>query len=253
MMENEPLQPIESGISNIITIVLGATVLGLLVFGGYIYQTKQIIPKEKEISFQQLPQKLQDNYISKEDMLDLEKELSVTKAEVSQLKEQLENEKIRKELSISSITPEQLETKVEIKEKVIEKVVKLTDSIDKTNYKTFTCKSFEAGGIVIPSSCKQELFSFLETNKDAKLLEIIGLVDNMEFRLIKNLEEVYGKQKIKDIKKYVQRGLSRQRVVEMTWLIKEFSNKKKKNFNLNAVNYTLYSKNKRGFVIKAYY
>lgn len=251
-MENEPLKSAQSGIGNVINIVLGAVVIGLLVFGGYIYQTKNIVSKGENKTFKDLPLYVQEEYVSKSDMLKLKEELQDSKEQIKQLKEKVD----QKQDMINSFVPtdKKVDTKQEIKERVIEKIVKVPDSIDKTNYKTYTCKTFDPAGIVIPDSCKKTLFNFLDENKNAKLFEIIGLVDDKEFRLIKNLEDVYGKEKIKNIKKYVQRGLSRQRVVEMTWLIKEhFHNLGDDSFKLNAVNYTLYSKNKRGFVIKAYF
>ncbi len=259
-MENEPLKQSVSGMNNIVSIVLGVAVVGLLAIGGYISQTNDIVPKGKENSFQDLPKNVQEQYILKNEILDLEKELQDTKAKAERLQLQRTEPKVDQEnqenqnIAISTVTSEELNKKLEIREKVIEKIIEIKTEIDKDKYKTYTCKSFEAGGIVIPQSCKKELFQFLDSHQDSKLFEIIGLVDNTEFRLIKNLEEVYGKEKIKDIKKYVQRGLSRQRVVEMTWLIKEhFRKLGNDEFKLNAVNYSLYSKDKRGFVIKAYY
>lgn len=250
-MENEPLKPVESGMGNVVNIVLGAVVIGLLVFGGYIYQTKSIVPKGDKKTFDDLPLYIQEQYVPKSDMLSLQEQLQDSKEQIKQLKGQLDQ---KQDMRSPLVPNNKLDAKQEVREKVIEKIVKVPDTIDKTNYKTYTCKSFDPAGISIPDSCKKSLFTFLDTNKNAKLFEIIGLVDDREFRLIKNLEDVYGVKKIKDIKKYVQRGLSRQRVVEMTWLIKEhFHNLGDDDFKLNAVNYTLYSKNKRGFVIKAYF
>jgi hypothetical protein len=251
-VENGSLKSTESGFGNVVNIVLGAVIIGLFVFGGYIYRTKNIVPKGDKKTFDELPVNIQEKYIPKSDMLSLQEQLQDAKEQIKQLKKKLD----QKQDMTSSLTPtdKKMDTKQAIKERVIEKIVKVSDSIDKTNYKTYTCKTFDPAGISIPKACKKSLFTFLDTNKNAKLFEIIGLVDDKEFRLIKNLEDVYGVKKIKNIKKYVQRGLSRQRVIEMTWLIKEhFHNLGDEYFKLNAVNYTLYSKNKRGFVIKAYF
>jgi len=122
---------------------------------------------------------------------------------------------------------------------------------DRLKYKTYTCTKFKKGSINVPKVCKNELYSFLDKYKDkAQEFEIIGMVDNAEFKLIRNLEEVYGSTEVKEVKKYVQIGLSRQRVIEVTWLAREYL---KKGTKIKPVNYTVHNNNRRGFVIRAYY
>jgi len=121
--------------------------------------------------------------------------------------------------------------------------------VDKTKYNTYTCKTLDSGSISISKQCRNNLNTFLNKNKIAKKFEVIGLVDNKEFTLIKALEDVYGKNRVGNISLYTQIGLSRQRVIEASWLIK----RKLKSFaKINTVNYTVTSKNKRGFVVRAY-
>jgi 5-bromo-4-chloroindolyl phosphate hydrolysis protein len=254
-VENEPLKAVGSGMGNIVSTILGVVVIGLVGFGGYIYQTKDIVPKGELNKLIETSKTIQEQDTSNNELRELRQQLQEAKVQISKLNQVLEEDQgSNQNVNISSVTPNELDQGTQTREKVIKKIVQIGEMIDKTNSNTYTCKSFESGGIVIPGRCEKELFDFLQTNQDAKLFEIIGLVDDTEFRLIKNLEEVYGTQKIKDIKKYVQRGLSRQRVIEMTWLIKEYFHQKgDHDFKLNAVNYTLYSKHKRGFVLKAYY
>ncbi|MEA2018277.1 MAG: hypothetical protein U9N59_07505, partial [Campylobacterota bacterium] len=134
-------------------------------------------------------------------------------------------------------------------EKVVEKIVEIPVSIDKTKYKTFTCKTLKNGTVYVSKQCKKNLISFLKKNNDAKMYEVIGMVDSAEFRLIKKLEDVYGKNKIGNLSKYAQIGLSRKRVIEAIWVVKKSLPKNK---NITNVNYTITSKDKRGFVVRAY-
>jgi hypothetical protein len=255
-MENET--PVQNSSANFIIAALSVVIVGLLGFMGYTYQTKQIVPKDKTVKFEELPAHIQDQYVLFNDALQKEKSLERTITKLNQKIQQLEKSSSSSStVIIEKPTEKVIEKVVEVEKPVevqkiveVEKVITVKEQIDKSNYNTYTCKSFEAGGIVIPKKCEKELLNFLTKHNDAKQFELIGLVDDKEFRLIKSLEDVYGVEKIKDIKKYVQRGLSRQRVIELTWFIKESSDKK---LNLNAVNYSLYSKDKRGFVVKAYY
>jgi hypothetical protein len=87
-------------------------------------------------------------------------------------------------------------------------------------------------------------------NKDAKKYEVIGMVDDIDFKFINKLKDVYVAKKVKELSKYSQIGLSRQRVIEASWLIKEHIG----NYSdIKTVNYTIHSQNKKGFVVRAYY
>lgn len=251
-MENET--PVQSSSSNFIIASLSIVIVALLGFMGYIYQTKQIVPKNKVVQFEELPTHIQDQYVPYSVALQKERTLQtqITKLnqEISKLQDEPKGQTNTVVEKVVEVEVEKLVEKPVEKVVEVEKLVTVKEHIDKTNYNTYTCKSFTPGGIDIPKKCEKEVLSFLQKHKNAKQFEMIGLVDDIEFRLIRTLEDVYGVEKIKDIKKYVQRGLSRQRVIELTWFIKQNSSD---DINLNAVNYSLYSKDKRGFVVKAYY
>jgi len=78
---------------------------------------------------------------------------------------------------------------------------------------------------------------------------VIGLIDQQEFRLIEKLEDVYGKKRLGNLSKYAQTGLSKQRVIEASWVVRQHLGKKA---IIDPVNYIITKKNKRGFVVKAY-
>ena len=144
----------------------------------------------------------------------------------------------------------EVEKIVEVEKLVeVEKIVEIPVVIDKTKFKTYTCKTLKNGVIYVSKKCKKDLVSFLKKNSDAKLYEIIGMVDTAEFRLIKKLEDVYGKNNIGNLSKYAQIGLARKRVIEATWVVK---NNLDKNANIKNVNYSITVKDKRGFVVRAY-
>lgn len=245
---------------NLLISGLGVTLLLALGFMGYTYQTKEIVPKNsvakmnKGNSFEDLPPSVQDKYISKSTYLT---ELSQIESEKEQLARELQeivdDTKQQALLKKTAVMQKDLDKQIidETNQNINQNTMTNTPLTDRTKFKTYTCKSFEKGSIVTPSSCKKGLYQFLDKHKEkAKEFEVIGMVDKTEFKLIQNLEDVYGTSEVKEVKKYVQIGLSRQRVIEVTWLAKQHL---PKYTPIGAVNYTVYSNNKRGFVIRAYY
>jgi len=253
-LSNNPIQQKQSS-NNFLIYTLIVIILILIVFIGYIYKTKDFFDKtehsnkyvkKNEINFDDLPSFIKDDYVLKSTHNEKLSELNSDITRLNSIKND-SNTDMR-------VEPKIIEKIVEV-EKVIE--VKVNEKgevlpslpIDKKNFKTYTCKSFKTGSIKVPQNCKRALYSFLNTNKDAKMFEVIGLTDKQEFRLIRNLEDVYGKNNIGNLAEYTKMGLSRQRVVETSWLIKEHLGKWT---SIGTVNYSVTAKNKRGFVIRAY-
>ncbi len=216
-------------------IIIGLTMMIVILLGGvgYIYKTKKIVPKnsiapsipttETSSVDNNLPSDIQENYILKSTHI---QELHKIKKEKELLEKDLED--------------------------IIDNTIHSNAVTDHLQFKTYTCKSFQKGSIAVPRSCEKSLYKFLDTYKHkAKKFEIIGMVDRSEFKLIQKVEDVYGPTaEVKEIKKYVQIGLSRQRVIETTWLAKQYL---PKYAIINPVNYNLYNNDKRGFVIRAYF
>jgi len=121
--------------------------------------------------------------------------------------------------------------------------------IHKNAFHTYTCKDMADGSITISEKCIKKLHRFLDENKQSKYFEVIGMVDNKDFKFINKLKDVYGDKKIRNLSKYSQIGLSRQRVIEASWVIKEYIGEYK---NIKTVNYTVNAKDKKGFVVRAY-
>jgi len=245
-MTNELKNLLLTGLGIALTISLGLI--------GYTYLTKDITPKgissKKNLTFEKLPPSIQQGYIPREEhfealeKVEKEKDLLAYDLEgiISDSKQQ---DFLKKTAKMQKDLDEQI-----IQENG-EKSIQTKRVSDRSKFKTYTCKSFQKGSINVPASCKKALYKFLDRyKKDAKEFELIGMVDETEFKLIQSLEDVYGTDEVTRVKKYVQVGLSRQRVIETTWLVKE---RLKKSIKVGAVNYTVYSGNKRGFVIRAYF
>lgn len=240
-------------------LIIGLTIAIVILLGGvgYVSQTKELVPKNqivktntspKEISFDDLAPSIQNRYILRDTHLD---QMSQYELEKEQLLKQLEKttEKPKDHSLLEKTALMQKEKDLQIIEESEKLKLETTDT--PKNYKTYTCKSFEHGSIVVPSECKKNLYEFIDKHKTtAKFFELIGMVDGSEFKLIRKLEDVYGSSEVKEVKKYVQIGLSRQRVIEITWLANE---KLKDDVALNIVNYTIHTDDKRGFIIRAYY
>jgi len=68
----------------------------------------------------------------------------------------------------------------------------------------------------------------------------------VDFKLLNKLKDVYGEKRIKHLSKYSQIGLSRQRVIEASWLLKKYLGDYR---NIKTVNYTVNAKDKKGFIV----
>ena len=96
----------------------------------------------------------------------------------------------------------------------------------------------------------KELNKFLDKNKDARFFEVIGVINQTEFSVLDKLKNEANKKGIERISNLSQIGLSRKRVIEGTWSIK---NHLGVDTNIQVVNYTITSKkNNKGFVVRAY-
>ncbi|MBU1659642.1 hypothetical protein KKG72_11435 [bacterium] len=120
------------------------------------------------------------------------------------------------------------------------------------------CYNMDVGSYIIDYTCKKNILTYINKYKDAKYFEIIGIVDDIEFKLYKNLEnndflyENLGitKNTIAKMKKLSESGLAKHRTIEASWLIKS-------NASVDALtystNYHILSKdNKRGVLVRAY-
>jgi len=256
-------QPTQNS-NNFVIYSLIAVVVILLGYIGYIYNTKVMVNKKEmkeeyikktDITFDILPIYIQNKYVLKS-LYDYKvKELDTRNlSTVKKLEEVIaKNEREVAEKIIEN--KDDIDTKIDTNVTLIpekQKIQKPTVSnvIMKSHIsKTYTCKTLRSSSEYITKKCKKELLEFLDTNKDAKRFEVIGLIDQQEFRLIEKLEDVYGKKRLGNLSKYAQTGLSKQRVIEASWVVRQHLGKKA---IIDPVNYIITKKNKRGFVVKAY-
>ncbi len=175
----------------------------------------------------------------------------------------IENDKLTNENSINNKTKEENKVKKIIKEVIKEKIVTKIVPLNKENFKTFynsqkfktlKCYDFKAGDVFPTKSCKANLSTFLQNNNEAIRFEIIPVLaedDNIIFNKLKSdikSHENLFKQRVEE---YLYRGLSRERVLETSWYVK---NALGEDIVLTPTNYYVKSKkNNKGIIIKAYY
>lgn len=255
-------QPTQNSNNSVIYSLIAVIVI-LLVYIGYIYSSKEVFNKQTmheqyikkaDITFDALPLYIQNKYVLKslydykvrqleaKNLNTLKKpEKVVVKKEPKVVEKIIKNKKnnVGMDASVRLIQKEQ-----NSKKKIVSSVpMKLHAT------KTYTCDTLKRSSEYITKKCKKELVHFLDNNKDAKRFEVIGLIDKQEFTLIEKLKDVYGKKRLGNLAKYAQSGLSRQRVVEASWVMSKHLGSYKQ---IASVNYTVTKKNKRGFVVKAY-
>lgn len=216
--------------------------------------------------FTDLPQNVQEQYKPKEEFQKLQEKFAKLSDEKQKLsKELLLLQQVQKEntptLVNTPVTNNVVEKKSEfipVKEITKEQEIKKTSSTP-TRIKEFAkCYDMERGSYSSSASCQKNLIDFVNNHKNASYFEIIGIVDETEFTLFKNLENnnsLYEKLELNAhsldiIKNFTQVGLAQHRVMEAQWLIKEHTKTTVKVYNAN---YNLFSNEGfRGFIIRAY-
>jgi len=259
-METQTTQN-ETQQSNALLYTLIGVIVILLGYIGYVYASHDMVNKNElkekyvlknDINFYMLPSHIKSQYV---EFYDHNEQVDTLKQKIQNLQTQLKEDTKIIEKVIEVPVEKVVEKIVEVEKMIaipieIEVKEKPTNIFNNANqFNTYTCKNMEEGSIEISQKCIKELHSFLDKNKEAKKFEVIGMVDNQDFKLINTLKDVYGEKKIKHLSKYSQIGLSRQRVIEASWLVREYIGDYK---HIKTVNYTVHSKNKKGFIIRAY-
>jgi len=155
---------------------------------------------------------------------------------------------VEKIVEVEKIVKVPVEKIIEVKKMSNTPLVRKEKELKRT-FSTYTCKDMKSGSIKISQKCKNDLYLFLKRNKDSKVFEVIGMIDNKDFKLLNKLKDVYGEKRIKHLSKYSQIGLSRQRVIEASWLMKKYLGDYN---NIKTVNYKINAKDKKGFIVRAY-
>jgi hypothetical protein len=179
-----------------------------------------------------------------------------------------EKVKIIKQNKIKDL-PKNIQAKDELKEENFTQVESLTiqkqnkEVAEKTNNFTMVkdfakCYDLGEGSYIINYQCKQNILNYIKKHKDAKYFEIIGIVDNLEFKFYKNLEAndyLYEqlditKHSVELMKKLTESGLAKNRAVEASWIIKANTNHKAITYNPHY--HIISTEGKRGVLVRAY-
>ncbi len=202
---------------------------------------KQYIKKEN-LSFYSLPYSIQDKYITKVSSND---KINILNKEIKQIKK---SKQILEEEKKIVEEPIYIEPIVEVIKEESIKIVK--DEIIAKEFDVFKCYDMSDGGFYQSDISIKKLYKFLEEHKSAKYFEIIGVVNKLDFKLLRDAKPNLDNKQLNLIEQLSQLGLSRKRVVEGSWNLKQYLGE---DVNLRVVNYTITSqKNHKGFVIRAY-
>lgn len=187
-------------------------------------------------------------------------ELKKEKVKKPEIKEET-NKKTLEEIKIKE--EKQVEPKVIIKEVIKEKIITKPVKLDKKSFKKFynsskfntlKCYDFKAGSIFPNKTCKDSLGKFLKENIDAIRIEIIPVIAQADYIVFKQLEQsikTLDKDYQDRVKEYMFRGLARQRVLEVTWQVRDILGS---DTLLTPTNYYVNSKKEnKGVIIKAYH
>jgi hypothetical protein len=242
----------------------------LLIFALIILGYLQLMPQKslqdlpnstaQSLEFKDLPDFVQLQYRPIDEVKRVEtklddalKQLSATQKEKLQLFEKYEKNN-------SSILKSNETTLVQTQPSVsLPQEQKMTQNQSAVRIDDFTkCYDMEVGKYAISKQCHKNITAFVDKHKNAKYFEIIGIVDETEFTLFKNLEHnnfIYNKlnvtqESINEMKKLSQSGLAQHRAMGGNWVIKSHTQKKVHAYNAN---YHIVSKEgKKGIVIRAY-
>ena len=240
-------------------VFLGLTIVVSAVLG-YIYFSYDMVEKgdlktkyilKDDITYANLPYDIQEQYIQK---YSATLQINTLKDKVNKLKNKKCEPKIITKIvekPVEKIVTKIVEKPVEkIVTKIVTKIVEkpILAKIDRTNYKVYRCNKME--NIVYPSkSCLKTLKKFVDTNKDAKLFEVIGVYDTQGFETLDNLKNVHNQNRIEKITHFAQIGLAQKRVSEAVWELKDMV---PKDVAIQVVNYSVESKTEKGFIVRAY-
>ena len=257
----------ESSNSGILyTLVVAIVALGAYI--GYIHFAYNMVDKgyKEEVkienttppSFESLPYEIRERYINvgehERKLNTLERDMDRKLLSLQQDLKLCNEDKEKAEKVVAKIDEKIAEvTKMQENITEIEDMVngKKDNSLDRSKFITFRCYNMENGGYYPSKQCLKRLNLFLDKNKDdTKMFEVIGVVNNQDFKLLERLKDVYKEARIDRLEEFAQYGLARKRVIEATWAVKRHLGSSKK---VSIVNYMVTSKKGyKGFVVRAY-
>lgn len=272
-MENSPndIPKKSKSFRNGVFLLLALILIGLLyltvVFNEKVPNVAVKTPQE--IAFNDLPSTIKENYKPKEEFQKLQEKLNKLLDEKQKLSKELLLAQQEKKESIPTPAPtmpvaiennsvEKKNEFIQVKEISSEPKTKKIPLAPKRINEVAKCYDMDKGSYSSSSLCKSNLIEFMNKHKNASYFEVIGIVDETEFTVFKNLENntaFYEKLELTPhsldiIKNFTQVGLAQHRAMEAQWLIKEHI---KTNVKVYNANYNLFSNEGfRGFIIRAY-
>lgn len=223
----------DQNINKILYAVLGSALAVSLYFN---FASSPVSGDDEALKFSDLPKDVQVQYRPKGDVDTLKESLADLSSQKQKLLQQLD------EITQNQYTQEK---------ELLSTKAKMVDDFAK-------CYTMNMGSYIIYYECKKNILDYIEKHKDAKYFEIIGIVDDSEFTLFKNLEENQfihktlgvSKHGIDKLKKLSQTGLAKHRSIEASWVIK--SHTKRQAITYNAQYHLVSKEGKRGFIVRAY-
>jgi hypothetical protein len=202
----------------------------------YMYKNKHTTINNRPLTFEDLPKNIQAIYITKDELKN-----SV------QAKEDEGNLKVKHLKEELSILNEKFE---------LANIEKNEIRVDAQKYRS---KKYDATGCYAETegtfdfypSCVDRINKFLDENKTATSFQIIPVIDGKDKLYINDIITSIKDGNIdkKPLKDYLIEGLSRKRVLQASWHVKD---RLGKDAIITYVNYIADTADKRGFTIRAY-
>ena len=189
-----------------------------------------------KLTFEDLPENIKTAYVTKEE---LQNNIQAKEDELNLVAKQLKEELsiLNQKFELANI--EKNEIRVDAQKNRSKK------------YEATGCYDEVEGSFVFYPSCKERIEKFLDENKDATSFQIIPVIDGKDKIYINDIIQNLKDKNVdtKPLKEYLIEGLSRKRVLEASWHVK---NRLGNEAIITYVNYIADTVDKRGFTIRAY-
>ncbi len=235
--------------SNLLLYLISIVAILLLALTIYLFTNDNFNPSSKKVQIVESPEP-QTNEIKQVVTTEVQKVVNEVQEEVKVNEELTKTKKIEKPKEIIKTIPEK---QIIEKEVILEKgnFKKFYNSL---KFNTLKCYNFKTANSNPDEICIKQLKLFLDKNKDAIRFEVIPVMakdDNKLFEGMKKVLDNNDKNYVEKIKEYMLRGLSRQRVLEVSWEIKDILGE---DIILTPTNYYVKSKeNNKGVLVRAYH
>ncbi len=149
--------------------------------------------------------------------------------------------------------------KIVVDEKIVPKIVDLDNKnfnkyYNTSEFNTLKCYDFKDAQTNLSKNCSQKIDKFFEDNSNSirfEIIPVVGQSDNIIYNQLKNNIKEFDSKFKEKVEDYLLFGLSKQRVLDTTFYIKE---KFGDDIIIVPTNYYVKStKDNKGIIIRAYY